>query len=165
MLTPKHRQVAAQKRRRQERTAFFQKQAEERKSASKPADSETAVEGTASQRREGRTPLFPEKRKREAPKELPLDLLESDDEDDGVDRQTPAKAKSKRRKVEGPGWIREPGTPRDQKVGSTVFRVVEASEDASLAPKAKKNTVHLKAALLRRNRVAQVKRGFFVKTR
>jgi hypothetical protein len=106
-------------------------------------------------------PPFPEKRKREVPKILPLELLESDDEDD-MAQETAVEAPTKRQKT-GSGWISEPKAPRDRKVGSTVFRVVENARDKKLAPKAKKAAANMREDLLRRGKQPQVKKGFFAK--
>lgn len=106
-----------------------------------------------------------EKRKREVPKLLPLDLLESDDED-SIPQQSKSAGESgqKRRKVTvGGSLVREKKLPKDQKVGSTVLRVVAKRGDERLAPKSNKQSVNLKELLMRRDRKPQVKRGFFVK--
>lgn len=111
--------------------------------------------------------LFPNKRKRPIPGLLPDELLSSDDEDDAPAPGS-ADGTPKRRKVDlaGPRWIAEPEAPRDKKVGSTAYRVVENRRDSKLAPKTKKGSVIMKEQLLHRNRVAQRKKGgFFVKAR
>lgn len=111
--------------------------------------------------------LFPEKRKRSIPGLLPDELLSSDDEDD-VPASGSADGTPKRRKgdLTGPKWIAEPEAPRDKKVGSTAYRVVEDRGDSKLAPKMKKTSISMREQLLHRNRVAQRKKGgFFVKAR
>lgn len=148
-------QAAAEKQKRKERDAFLKKQAEQKKSAQ--------MLGAGNAEFETREPasLFPEKRKREVPKILPLELLESDDEDD-MPQEAAVQTSAKRQKM-GSGWIAEPKAPRDRKVGSTVFRVVENARDKKLAPKAKKATANMRQELLRRGKQPQVKKGFFVK--
>lgn len=109
-----------------------------------------------------------EKRKREVPKLLPLELLESDDEDDAPQQSISADdSKHKRRKLGGPeqALLREPKPPKDKRVGSTAYRVVKPTGDARLAPKVKKQAVNLKETLLRRDRLPVRKGGFFVKSR
>lgn len=54
--------------------------------------------------------------------------------------------------------------PRDERVGSTVYRVAKKT-DERLAPKSKKQTKNIKTLLLKRNRAPAVKprSGFFKK--
>lgn len=99
---------------------------------------------------------MPEKRKREIPKLLPLELLESDDEEDDAPRRSDSAEAVKRRKV-----VRETKVVKDEKVGSTVFRVVPTNTNQTLAPKVKRQALNLKETLLLRNRKPQVKGGFF----
>ncbi|KAK0673850.1 hypothetical protein QBC41DRAFT_103456 [Cercophora samala] len=148
-------QEAATKRKRQERDAFLKQQAKERKQAKKPV-----VEADSDAELEEPTPAPAEKRKREVPKLLPLDLLESDDEEDDSPEYDSA-ANNKRRKVNGVATLlREPKLPRDQRVGSTVYRVEVKRGSEKLAPKAKKASINAKEALLRRGRTPQRKPGF-----
>ncbi|KAK0623126.1 hypothetical protein B0T14DRAFT_515367 [Immersiella caudata] len=156
------KQAAAQKRKRQERDAFLKQQAGKKKSGQAPVlpSGEDEDEGLRSR---NPAPLFPEKRKREVPKLLPLELLESDDEDEANHSDfSVGKRAPKRKKVAG-GWIPGPKAPRDQKVGSTVFRVVESRGDKKLAPKAKKAAVNMREVLLKRAKAPRAKKGFFVK--
>lgn len=99
------------------------------------------------------------------PNLLPLDLLESDDEDEVSQQSKPARqGDQKRRKLAtGEKLVRERKLPKDQKVGSTVLRVVAKRGDERLAPKISKQSVNMRELLLRRDRKPQVKRGFFVK--
>ncbi|KXX76459.1 hypothetical protein MMYC01_206676 [Madurella mycetomatis] len=160
-------QAAAAKRKRQERDAFFRQQAEERKRAQRPAESEDEADGASPSAQEAILE-HPEKRKREVMKLLPLELLESDDERDTPQRSSPAvDGKHKRRKLAGAeqSLLREPQLPRDQRVGSTVFRVVAGNGNTKLAPKVKQQSRNMKETLLRRDRVAQPRGGFFVKKR
>ncbi|KAK0621496.1 hypothetical protein B0T17DRAFT_495073 [Bombardia bombarda] len=156
-------QAAAQKRSRQGRDAFFKQQAEEKKRTQKPADargeSEEAEEGAANN-------SSPEKRKRAVPKLLPLELLDSEDEDGASDLSDSGDdGNSKRRRLDGAEGrlARAPKAPKDQKVGSTVFRVVTNRADPKLAPRVKKQTLNLREDLMKRNRLPQKRGGFFVK--
>lgn len=160
------RQAAAEKKKRQERASFLQKQAEERKSAQVLVSMEVDSEDEAPKEKKPAA-LFPDKRKRPIPTLLPEELLSSDDEDDAPAPGS-ALGTPKRRKVDltGPKWIAEPEAPRDKKVGSTAFRVVENRGDPKLAPKMKKSSLTMREQLLHRNRVAQPRKGgFFVRSR
>lgn len=56
--------------------------------------------------------------------------------------------------------------PRDQVVGSTVYRVVAGQADRKLAPKMHKDSRNVKEGLLKRQRAAVApnkKKGFFLK--
>lgn len=102
------------------------------------------------------------------PKLLPLELLESDDEDYAAQQlSSAADGKNKRRKLGGAeqALLREPKLPKDKKLGSTAFRVVKGAGDVRLAPRVKKQAVSLKETLLRRDRLSQPRGGFFVKNR
>ncbi len=102
------------------------------------------------------------------PKLLPLELLESDDEDDALQQSnSAADGKNKRRKLGGAeqALLRDPKLPKDKRIGSTAYRVVKGAADARMAPKVKKQAVSLKETLLRRDRIAQPRGGFFVRNR
>jgi len=159
-----HRQAATQKQKRQERDTFLKQQAEKRKSTQTPAGAKSEDEGSEPEMRKSGA-LFPEKRKREVPRLLPLELLESDDEDEAgyFSDSSTSKGVTKKQKIVT-GWLPEAKAPRDQKVGSTVFRVVENRGDKKLAPKAKKTAVNLRESLLKRKKAPQAKSGFFVKS-
>ncbi len=159
------RQAAASKRKRQERDAFLKRQAEDRKRTQKPARQEDDDEEDVASSYQNPTP---EKRKREVPKLLPLELLESDDEDDVLQQSTSGTdGANKRRKLGGAeqALLRDPKLPKDKRLGSTAYRVVKGTPDARMAPKIKKQAVSLKETLLRRDRVAKPRGGFFVKNR
>lgn len=150
-----YRQAAAEKKRRQERDAILKEQAKSKKRAAKKVEQPSEDEAE-SESEEDAAGALAEKRKREIPKLLPLELLESDDEDDEVPRRSDSAEGAKRRKV-----VREAKGPKDEKVGSTVFRVVPNNTNQSLAPKVKRQALNLKETLLLRNRKPQVKGGFF----
>ncbi|KAK4165363.1 hypothetical protein QBC43DRAFT_260284 [Cladorrhinum sp. PSN259] len=156
------KEAAVLKRKRQERDAIFKQQAKERKLV----EEEAKAKGEDA---EESTPEPIEKRKREVPQLLPLELLESDDEDedDLGAVESAEKSLNKRRRLDGSEQrlLREPRAPRDKQVGSTVYRVVADGGDRKQAPKAKKQSVNLKALLLQRDRKAQPRTGFFVKKR
>ncbi|KAH6850026.1 hypothetical protein B0I37DRAFT_370489 [Chaetomium sp. MPI-CAGE-AT-0009] len=160
-------QAAALKRKRQERDTFLRQQAEERKrSQKKPTrqdDEDDEITPSIDE-----PALEMEKRKREVPKLLPLEFLESDDEDDVPQQTDPGTdGQHKRRKLGAveQALLREPKLPKDKRLGSAAYRVVKHAGDARLAPKVKKQAVDLKETLLRRNRVAQPRGGFFVRNR
>ncbi|KAL2201010.1 hypothetical protein P885DRAFT_73357 [Corynascus similis CBS 632.67] len=159
-------QVAALKRKRQERDARLKRQAEERKRAQQ-AIGEEDEDGDAAQ--SGQEPTLElERKKRDVPKLLPLELLESDEEDDVAHQDSPAAdGQRKRRKLGGAeqALLREPKLPKDKRLGSTAYRIVKGNGDTRLAPKVKKHAVSLKGTLLRRDRVAKPRGGFFVKSR
>ncbi|KAL2133885.1 hypothetical protein VTI74DRAFT_1501 [Chaetomium olivicolor] len=151
-------QAAALKRKRQERDAFFKQQAEERKRTQKPTIPEEEDESAPEPAQETKTAV---------PKLLPQ-LLESDDEDDVAQQLgSAASGKNKRRKLGGidPSLLREPKLPKDKRMGSTAYRVVAGTGDGRLAPKLKQQSRNLKETLLRRDRVAQPRGGFFVRNR
>ncbi|KAK4158440.1 hypothetical protein C8A00DRAFT_28719 [Chaetomidium leptoderma] len=160
-------QVAASKRKRQERDAFLRRQAEERKRTQKPTRQESDDEGDATPGTQ-EPPLETEKRKREVPKLLPLELLESDDEDVVSQQASSApNGQHKRRKLGGAeqALLRGPKLPKDKRLGSTAYRVMKGTGDARLAPKVRKQAVGLRETLLQRDRVAQPRGGFFVRNR
>ncbi|KAK4099063.1 hypothetical protein N658DRAFT_476123 [Parathielavia hyrcaniae] len=153
------------KRKNQERTALLQKQAAERKRAHEPTEPQQQDDATATPEQ---LASEPEKRKREVPKLLPLELLESDDEDDISQQPSSSADKShKRRKLGGPeqALLREPKLPKDKRLGTTAYRVVKGAGDPRLAPRVKKQAVNLRETLLRRDRIAKPRGGFFVKNR
>lgn len=165
----RYRQAAALKRKRKERDAFFKQQAEERKRAEKQARPEEAAYGASTPNQAPEPELAEKQMERRAPTLLPLELLESDDEESASSLQpnSAVNGTHKRRKLGGadPTLLREPKLPKDKRLGSTAYRVVAGTGDARLAPKMKKQSVSLKETLLRRNRVAQPRGGFFVKNR
>lgn len=166
MKKKKTSQAAVLKRKRRERDAFFKQQAEERKRAQRQADADEADDAGASTPET--TPEPAEEKKRGVPKLLPLELLESDDEDDAPQQPlSAADGKHKRRKLSSAEQrlLVEPKLPRDKRIGSTAYRVVAGKGDTRMAPKVKKQSVNLKETLLRRDRVAQPRGGFFVKKR
>lgn len=169
------RQQKAQKRKRQQRTAFLQDQAQTRKAAEPvtpaPAPASTATAAASpSDDMTPRTQLALEssaafKRQQRAPALLPAEFLASDSEDDDDDDAAPsdaaAGAKSRPRKARK---IALDKAPRDEVVGTTVYRVAKAQQDPRLAPRGGRASVNAKKALLVRGRTAKAgTKGFFVK--
>jgi hypothetical protein len=164
------RQAAAQKRKRQERDALFKQQAEERKKTqdfTKPAETQDSVSqdvaGPSSNRiSSGRV----RGDKIQIPAILPDEFLtdSSSDEEDDHRHDLELASGPKRRKVASVerSLTRLDRGPRDETVGSTVYRVA-SKNDQRLAPKAKKYTKSAKDVLLRRNRTAVPSRGGFFK--
>ncbi|KAI3540501.1 hypothetical protein CSPX01_08163 [Colletotrichum filicis] len=163
-------QQANQKRKRQERNARLQEQAAARKAQEDVApakkssnEEEESEEKTETPAREAATTG---RRKRlDLPSELPAEFLESDSEDDGETEDGAGDRKPRKaRKLETAEaqLLREARAPRDEVVGTTVFRTVK-KEDERLAPKAQKYSVNAKKALLARGRApVKARRGFLV---
>ncbi|KAK3938499.1 hypothetical protein QBC46DRAFT_451126 [Diplogelasinospora grovesii] len=152
-------QAAAQKRKRQERDAFFKEQAKDRDRrrtnpkapAAEQSDEEASAEDGAEE--------SGQKRKREIPKLLPLELLDSDDDEEDDGSYEPDSAASKK-KIK---FNREGPAIKDARQGSTVFRVMRNKGNGKLAPKLSKQSRNLKELLLTRDRAPQQpRRGFFV---
>ncbi|CAG9971967.1 unnamed protein product [Clonostachys byssicola] len=163
-------QAAAQKRKRQERDALFKQQAEERKKTqeiTKPAETQDSdsqdVAGPSSN-------IVSSRRIRgdkiQIPAILPDEFLtdSSSDEEEDHRHDLEVAMGPKRRKVASVErtLTRLDRGPRDETVGSTVYRVA-SKNDQRLAPKAKKYTKSAKDVLLRRNRTAVPSRGGFFK--
>ncbi|KAK2741646.1 hypothetical protein CKAH01_06987 [Colletotrichum kahawae] len=168
-------QAAAQKRKRQERNTRLQEQAAVRK-AQKPAPAEKAkdedeemetaaveAEDLADAEQPGAAaPKKPTRRRLDLPAELPAEFLESDSEDDGEDGADGHPRKARKLNTAKAQISREGRGPKDEVVGSTVFRVVK-QEDQRLAPKSHKYSIGTKKAMLARGRTAVgAKKGFLV---
>ena len=153
------RQAAEQKRKRQQQDALFKKQASQRKTTqpAQAGNNTTEVQESSLSRTNIKGPAL---------NLLPDELLESSSEDesdeDAVDN--PANNRPKRRKlsVVEQKLARRNRGPRDERVGSTVYRV-EKKRDPTLAPMAKKHTQNRKADLLQRGRAAVSSKGGFFK--
>lgn len=139
---------------------MFKNQAEARKRTSGLASQDDG---------QGATEAAPEpeaqrKRKFEIPHVLPLELLESDDEEESMPAALAEERRPKKIKFDAMERLsREDRTPRDQRVGSTVYRVLTNKTDGILAPKAHKQTSNQKQQMLLRRRAPRRKGGFFVK--
>ncbi|KAK1633666.1 hypothetical protein BDP81DRAFT_408742 [Colletotrichum phormii] len=165
-------QQANQKRKRQERNARLQEQAAARKAqedatpAEKSSEEEEEENGEETAETPAREATTTGRRKRlDLPSELPAEFLESDSEEDGGSEDGAGDRKPRKaRKLETAEaqLLREARAPRDEVVGTTVFRTVK-KEDDRLAPKAQKYSVNAKKALLARGRApVKARRGFLV---
>ncbi|WQF76339.1 Putative U3 snoRNA associated [Colletotrichum destructivum] len=163
-------QQATQKRKRQERNARLQEQAAVRKAQEDTAAAEKSNEGGEEEEEEeeaeaaqaettGRRRL----NKLDLPSELPAEYLESDSEDESGGGETDRKPRKARKLHTAEAQIaRESRGPKDEVVGTTVFRVVK-KEDERLAPRAQKSSVNAKKALLARGRApVKARKGFLV---
>ncbi|KAF4914530.1 hypothetical protein CGCVW01_v010589 [Colletotrichum viniferum] len=170
-------QAAAQKRKRQERNTRLQEQAAVRKAqktapAEKANDEDEEMETAAAEaedladaeQADVAASKKPTRRRLDLPAELPAEFLESDSEDDGEDGAEGQPRKARKLNTAKAQISREGRGPKDEVVGSTVFRVVK-QEDQRLAPKSHKYSIGTKKAMLARGRTAVgVKRGFLVGT-
>ncbi|KAM0334369.1 hypothetical protein ACHAQA_001395 [Verticillium albo-atrum] len=165
-------QQKAQKRKRQQRTTFLQDQAETRKAAAasipatpaaaraSPSDDITprtqlALESSAAFKKRASTAAVPAL--------LPAEFLDSDDSDADDEPQADADAAAAVRPRKS-RKIALDKAPRDEVVGSTVYRVAAAKQDVRLAPRGGKASVNAKRALLVRGRTGKAaSKGFFVK--
>ena len=174
-----HRQAAVQKRKRQERDALFKKQAEERKQADEakkakeaaaaPLADEDSDDDVDAQNvdRNGREFTTGKKRanKMSIPDLLPDEYLtdpSSDEEENDTASATERKPKRRRVAVVERNLTRLDRGPRDEQLGSTLYRVTKKTDDR-LAPKLSKHAKSSKDVLLKRNRTAVKPRGGFFK--
>ncbi|KXH53742.1 major facilitator superfamily transporter [Colletotrichum salicis] len=155
-------QQANQKRKRQERNARLQEQAAARKAQEDAAPAEKSSEEEEEEEEEGEekaetpareaTTTTGRRKRLDLPLELPAEFLETDSEEDGESEDGAGDRKPRKaRKLETAEaqLLREARAPRDEVVGTTVFRTVK-KEDERLAPKAQKYSVNAKKALLTR---------------
>ncbi|ROW12731.1 hypothetical protein VMCG_00479 [Cytospora schulzeri] len=183
------KQQELQKRKRQDRDARFKEQAEgRRKQAEKQAekaageDADEAKLGLEQSREHipklAAAPTRKRLDKYSLPAVLPDDFLEaasldgSDDEDDGSEGGSDAEERRRRRNrkarfntVARQVAKAESRRPQDQRVGSTVYRVMKKQGDVRLAPKLGRQSRNLKDAMMGRGRPAAKKAGFLAKRR
>ncbi|KAM0198815.1 hypothetical protein ACHAPA_000961 [Fusarium lateritium] len=156
-------QAAAQKRKRREKDDFFKQQAEERK---KLEEQEKAEQEDSSQDEEPAESLIQRTRTERAPNLLPAEFLtdsSSEDEEDQDDDRMEERPRKRRVATVERSLARLDRGPRDERVGSTVYRVAKTA-DERMTPKLKKHTKSSKDLLLKRNRgAAKARSGFFVK--
>ncbi|KAM0559543.1 hypothetical protein ACHAPJ_004066 [Fusarium lateritium] len=156
-------QAAAQKRKRQERDNLFKQQAEERKKLEEEAKAE---EDASAENDEPAESLIQQRRTEKAPNLLPAEFLtDSSSEDEGGEVEDEAEERPRKRRVATVerSLARQDRGPRDERVGSTVYRVAKKA-DERMAPKLKKHAKSSRDLLLKRNRGAVKQRsGFFVK--
>ncbi|RYP31822.1 hypothetical protein DL767_005553 [Monosporascus sp. MG133] len=167
------KQAALLKRKRQHRDNLFKQQAQKRKPASKPelASSESDTQGPEATREAEAAPAPTGRRRVEKlklPGMLPAEYL-TESSSEGDDEEALERAAKKSKKINFEDALQPIGNearvPRDQVVGSTVYRVVAGQADKKLAPKMHKNTRYVKEDMLRRRRAPVAlnkKRGFFV---
>ncbi|RSM15577.1 hypothetical protein CEP52_000592 [Fusarium oligoseptatum] len=150
-------QAAAQKRKRRERDTLFKQQAEERKKLEDEAKAAPAepTESAVQKRQPAKMPnLLPEEF-----------LTDSSSEDEGAGEDDQAVARPRKRRVTAVErtLARQNRGPKDERVGSTVYRVAK-KVDESMAPKLRKHARSSKELLLKRNRsAAKPRSGFLVK--
>lgn len=112
--------------------------------------------------------------KHSLPAVLPDDFLEaasldgSDDEEEKEDGMDGGAARARRARFNTAARQvarAESRVPQDQRVGSTVYRVMKRQGDARLAPKVGRQSRNAKEAMMGRGRPAAKKAGFLVKKR
>ncbi|RYP44701.1 hypothetical protein DL768_008852 [Monosporascus sp. mg162] len=167
------RQAALLKRKRQHRDYLFRQQAQKRKPAPKPdlASSEPDIQDPEATREAEDVPATAGRRRVEKlklPGMLPAEYL-TESSSEGDDEAALERVTKKPKKINFEDALQSIGkearVPRDQVVGSTVYRVVAGQADKKLAPKMHKNTRYVKENMLRRRRASVApnkKRGFFV---
>ncbi|KAH6610398.1 hypothetical protein Trco_000418 [Trichoderma cornu-damae] len=155
-------QAATQKRKRQQRDELLKKQAEERKKADEAKEGGGAApvvepHGEKPEARRGDAAGSGRRRaeRPRVPSVLPAEFLTDSSSEDEAEGSTGLAAGPKRRKVSGveKRLTRLDAGPRDEVVGSTVYRVAKKT-DQRLAPKARKYSKASKNSLLKRNRPA-----------
>ncbi|EWG44001.1 hypothetical protein FVEG_05224 [Fusarium verticillioides 7600] len=156
-------EAAAQKRKRRERDGFFKQQAEERKKLEEQEKAGTNEEASIE---EGPAQSLIQRSKAEnAVNLLPAEFLadSSEDEADEINDQPEERPRKRRVATVERNLARQERGPRDERVGSTVYRVAKKT-DERMAPKLKKHAKSSKDILLKRNRsVTKQRPGFFVR--
>lgn len=155
VLTFGCRQAAAEKKKRQERDALFKQQASERKVESK---SEAPKQEQVGRRRSEKVAI---------PTTLPAEFLtDSESEGDEEEEESTTADRPRKRKVSSieKRLTKDGRGPRDEVIGSTVYRVTE-KVDERLAAKANKRSKSAKEMLLSRGRAPAKSRsaGFLKK--
>ncbi|SCO83273.1 uncharacterized protein FRV6_07486 [Fusarium oxysporum] len=156
-------EAAAQKRKRRERDDFFKQQAEERKKFEE--QEKAGGDEKASVEEEPVQSLIQRSKAEKAVNLLPAEFLtdSSEDEADGIDDQPEERPRKRRVATVERSLARQERGPRDERVGSTVYRVAKKT-DERMAPKLKKHAKSSKDILLKRNRsVTKQRSGFFVR--
>lgn len=122
------------------------------------AEAAVAAEAAAAQAKEDA------KRPKAVSKLLPLEFLDSDDEDDTPKKKvkrTPETTVSKGLPAARP---RKPKAhPRDRQLGTTVYRLLADGGPKTLAPKLNKGALHMKRDLQARQRVGKPVGGGFLR--
>lgn len=161
------------KRKRQERDELYKQQAEKRKRVLAPdADparpSEAAVEVEPETAGKGRRRADKQKLPNVLPAEYLTDSSSESEDETALRRMTKKSEKPRKINFEDAARSLDKGqrAPRDQVIGSTVYRVVADRADRNLAPKMHKDTHNMREALLKRTRAAVTpnkRKGFFVR--
>ncbi|KAF5020761.1 hypothetical protein F66182_7221 [Fusarium sp. NRRL 66182] len=156
-------QAATQKRKRREKDAFFKQQAQERKKLEEEAK---AGKEASAEQDEPTESLIQQRQAGKALNLLPAEFLtdsSSEDEDAEYDNDTEERPRKRRIAAVEKSLARQDRGPKDERVGSTLYRVAKKT-DERMAPKLKKQSKNSKDLLLKRNRgVAKQRSGFFVK--
>ncbi|KAL6925032.1 hypothetical protein ACHAPO_001985 [Fusarium lateritium] len=161
-------QAAVEKRKRRERDDRFKQQAEERKKLEEQekekAEKEAAEQEGSDDEEESAQSLIQRSRTQKAPNLLPAEFLtDSSSEDEGEDDQEEERPRKRRVAAVEKELARQSRGPKDERVGSTVFRVAQKT-DERMVPKTKRQTKNHMNDLLKRNRsAAKPRSGFFVK--
>ncbi|CEI38811.1 hypothetical protein FVEN_g4658 [Fusarium venenatum] len=161
-------QAAAEKRKRRERDDRFKQQAEERKKLEEQekekAEKEAAEQEGSDDEEEPAQSLIQRSRTQKAPNLLPAEFLtDSSSEDECEDDQEEERPRKRRVAAVEKELARQSRGPKDERVGSTVFRVAQKT-DERMVPKTKRQTKNHMNDLLKRNRsAAKPRSGFFVK--
>ncbi|KAF9770446.1 hypothetical protein IL306_012012 [Fusarium sp. DS 682] len=158
-------QAAAQKRKRRERDGFFKQQAEERKKLEEQERTEGEGDAEGSDEEQPAQSLIQRGKTEKSLNLLPAEFLtdSSEDEADRIDDQTEERPRKRRVATVERSLARQERGPKDERVGSTVYRVAKQT-DERMAPKLKKHAKSSKDLLLKRNRsVTKQRSGFFVK--
>ncbi|RGP77740.1 u3 snorna associated [Fusarium longipes] len=157
-------QAAAEKRKRRERDDRFKQQAEERKKLEEQ-EKENAEKEASDEKEEPAESLIQRSRTQTAPNLLPAEFLtDSSSEDEAEDDDQQEERPRKRRVATVERQLaRQNRGPKDERIGSTVFRVAQKT-DERMVPKMKRQTKNHKDDLMKRNRSAVKPRsGFFVR--
>lgn len=158
-----HRKEAAERLKRKERDAQLKSQAQAAKKRKHIEDdvdeSVTINESSITVEPLARTTTKPKFNRSNLPDLLPEEFLNDDVEEAELESEEEAPRKSKKIKFLYP----EEKKPKDKKLGSTTYRVAQTNKE-SLAPKASKSALAMKAALLggRKGQIRKaVSSGFF----
>lgn len=178
------RQREAERQRRQERDARLKaqagsrkKQAQDKKESESEAEEETEEKPKKKKKKEAQiTPSAAKPTKRftrnNLPDVLPEEFLASDSETDNDDEEEAKRNKHKPTIIKFNTVARqvakaESRQPADQRIGSTVYRIIKKKRDEKLAPKGSKYSRNAREGLLGRGRPGAnhrtTKGGFLVK--
>lgn len=156
-------QAAAEKRKRRERDDRFKQQAEERKKLEEQEKEKAEEEGSADEEEPAQS-LIQRSKTQKAPNLLPAEFLtDSSSEDEAEDEDQEERPRKRRVATVEKELARQSRGPKDERVGSTVFRVAQKI-DERMVPKTKRQTKNHMNDLMKRNRTtAKPRSGFFVR--